>query len=530
MKKSISIILILVMLFASCSTTFCGIEQARLASFPVTFNGVTIDNQHATYPLLVYKGITYFPMTWDFSSAFGLTTTYTEEKGLEIKKNGSPVEVVQSLTATNNFSSSYKVELPYFPVTVNGRLLNNAKEPYPVLHFRNITYFPLTWAFAVTEFGWDYSYSDSTGLQISAVKSVTEPDLTREHYKDTVTFENGDTYEGEFYDNCRDGFGTYLWVNGDKYIGSWVMDQTHGKGSLMWADGDTYIGDWYNGERTGKGLFAYADKTSYYGDFVIGSFHGKGTMKWPNGEEYYGDWKQNERTGFGQYTFSDGTIYTGYFLNGEQHGHGKTTFTDGSIIEGTWEYGEYITPTAMAPTGIIARGRSTSEIEVGWNSVTNANYYYLYYSSSANGPWYYFQDNNGNKRGLTWFAGYNSVLYDCEPGETTYFKVTAVINGVESDYSNITYATTFIEPQQSTTIMLPPVTASTIKSKISSDFEGFDSGNLYELSNGQIWKQTSYDYEYEYAFMPDVIIYKDGLQYKMHVEGCRKEITVERIY
>ena len=35
-----------------------------LPSFPVTLNGVTIEQSQNQYPMLVYKDITYVPMTW----------------------------------------------------------------------------------------------------------------------------------------------------------------------------------------------------------------------------------------------------------------------------------------------------------------------------------------------------------------------------------------------------------------------------------------------------------------------------------
>ena len=34
--------------------------------------------------------------------------------------------------------------------------------------FRDITYFPLTWRFAVEEFGWNYSFDNKAGLRITA--------------------------------------------------------------------------------------------------------------------------------------------------------------------------------------------------------------------------------------------------------------------------------------------------------------------------------------------------------------------------
>ena len=72
-------------------------------------------------------------------------------------------------------------------------------------------------------------------------------------------------------------------------------------------------------------------------------------------------------------------------------------------------------------------------------------------------------------------------------------------------------------------------TPSSIESKIDGNFEGFEYENIYKLTNGQIWMQTSHDYEYHYAYRPDVIIFKDGINYKMKVEGAKKLIKVERI-
>lgn len=72
-------------------------------------------------------------------------------------------------------------------------------------------------------------------------------------------------------------------------------------------------------------------------------------------------------------------------------------------------------------------------------------------------------------------------------------------------------------------------TSSVVKSKIKDTFNGFNNGNLYELDNGQIWKQTDYTYKYSYKYRPDVIIYKDGSKYKMKVDGVDGEATVELI-
>tara|TARA_Y100000593_G_scaffold95004_1_gene198083 strand:+ start:7246 stop:7632 length:387 start_codon:yes stop_codon:yes gene_type:complete len=68
-----------------------------------------------------------------------------------------------------------------------------------------------------------------------------------------------------------------------------------------------------------------------------------------------------------------------------------------------------------------------------------------------------------------------------------------------------------------------------MKSSISSDFEGFDQGNIYKLLNGQIWQQTEFHIHIHIAVFPQALIYKDGTQYKMKVEGIDHAVAVKRI-
>ena len=57
---------------------------------------------------------------------------------------------------------------------VNGKSINNSAEEYPLVTFRGVTYFPLTWRFAVDEFGWDYSFDPENGLVINSSNPHTQ--------------------------------------------------------------------------------------------------------------------------------------------------------------------------------------------------------------------------------------------------------------------------------------------------------------------------------------------------------------------
>jgi hypothetical protein len=74
-----------------------------------------------------------------------------------------------------------------------------------------------------------------------------------------------------------------------------------------------------------------------------------------------------------------------------------------------------------------------------------------------------------------------------------------------------------------------PNSPSVIEAEIDGDFNGWEGQTIFKLNNGQIWQQTEYAYEYEYAYNPEVTIYKTDGGYKMKVEGMDDTIYVRRI-
>lgn len=139
-----------------------------LPSFQVTLNGQTVDNRNREYPLIVYKDITYFPMTWYDSRYLGLENTWSFDQGLSVLQSNITASYHDYASAEANSARSYRAELAEGPITVNGQAFDNRSEEFPLLSFRDITYFPLTWRFAHDAFGWEYDWSESNGLSISS--------------------------------------------------------------------------------------------------------------------------------------------------------------------------------------------------------------------------------------------------------------------------------------------------------------------------------------------------------------------------
>jgi len=109
------------------------------------------------------------------------------------------------------------------------------------------------------------------------------------------------------------------------------------------------------------------------------------------------------------------------------------------------------TNTVVAPTRVTVKAVSSSEIQIQWNPVQDADYYYVYYSND-NINYTYFKNTDGSKRKQIWSNSDHSASLSKIPSNLTiYFKITAVKNGVESEVSNIVSATTL----GSTTIFFP---------------------------------------------------------------------------
>jgi hypothetical protein len=97
--------------------------------------------------------------------------------------------------------------------------------------------------------------------------------------------------------------------------------------------------------------------------------------------------------------------------------------------------------------------------------------------------------------------------------EKATYPSDQLIQNFHSNYSSIDYT----------------ANSNVIESYISGDFEGWDGDTIFQLDNGQIWKQTSYAYYYHYAYRPRVLIYQGDGCYKMKVENVDQTICVERL-
>ena len=60
---------------------------------------------------------------------------------------------------------------------------------------------------------------------------------------------DGRKYEGDYVDDKKHGFGTYVWADGRSYTGGWLDGKQHGEGTYCQADGTARKGIWQEGKR-----------------------------------------------------------------------------------------------------------------------------------------------------------------------------------------------------------------------------------------------------------------------------------------
>lgn len=158
-----------VILVLSSANAFAATKNVSvsLPSFKVTLNGSEINNSYSKYPLIVYKDITYFPMTFGGCRYLGLETKWDQKAGLEINKTNISYPLDEYKTNQKN-SDKYTASIPEFNIKINEKTVDKSNAEYPLLTFRDITYFPLTWEYGVNEFEWNYHFDNKDGLVIKS--------------------------------------------------------------------------------------------------------------------------------------------------------------------------------------------------------------------------------------------------------------------------------------------------------------------------------------------------------------------------
>lgn len=178
-----------------------------------------------------------------------------------------------------------------------------------------------------------------------------------------------DTYDGEFVEGYRCGWGQYVFKkNGDTYVGQYEQNLKHGLGKMNYSStfgnaeeeggdeggsgvprGGTYHGYFTKGLRgspeskqeesltnKSEGTFTYCNGDVYIGQWKDGKKHGTGTYACASDcTKLKGEWSKGQIQS-GQWIFPNGTFYSGKFRYNKPIGKGVWVFANGNQLMGEY--------------------------------------------------------------------------------------------------------------------------------------------------------------------------------------------------
>ena len=66
-------------------------------------------------------------------------------------------------------------------------------------------------------------------------------------------------------------------------------------------------------------------------------------------------------------------------------------------------------------------------------------------------------------------------------------------------------------------------------SRVTGHFQGFETGQLVELQNGDTWQQDAVKNRYAYGYRPRVSVWQDGSHHYLEIAGMYELIHVRRV-
>lgn len=162
MRKTIILITIVLTLFCclNFNVSANNTVSAVIPDYQIIIDNASIYYADSMYPFLNYKGITYLPMTYEYSRAMNLTTGWLEGTAFMVAYNPCDDKMPVYETVANKKYNTAVVPTGY-NIYVNGKKTDNSKAEYPLLNFRGVTYFPMTWEYAVENFGWEINFKSN---------------------------------------------------------------------------------------------------------------------------------------------------------------------------------------------------------------------------------------------------------------------------------------------------------------------------------------------------------------------------------
>lgn len=150
-------------------------------------------------------------------------------------------------------------------------------------------------------------------------------------------------YEGFWVTGMKHGFGRVRYMTGDSYQGDFVHNQKQGQGEFILQDGRQFRGLFQQDlphSTVEKFRVVYPKNDLYLGHYEAGVRSGNGKFTWVDGGYYNGNWSDGLYSGTGELVTAT-TMYKGDFQQGSYHGTGTLTNlnTNEVVYQGEWNEG-----------------------------------------------------------------------------------------------------------------------------------------------------------------------------------------------
>lgn len=189
-KKLLGFSLSFIMVFVLLTPPFTNVVEAYdysevtvvIPQFNVEINGISIDNYHNKYPMLVYNSLTYLPLTQDYCDALGLKTSWESNNEFSIEREPYLDVPKQDLSSSNDLNAEYHARISNHRIMINGEEYKDAS--YPFISFQDVMYMPLTDEMG-TKLEFSASWDQMEGLKIvgdTPLMSVTHIDENMVYY------------------------------------------------------------------------------------------------------------------------------------------------------------------------------------------------------------------------------------------------------------------------------------------------------------------------------------------------------------
>ncbi len=271
MKKNLFVIIASLALSSAAFTVAADSVEVNIAPFDVYVNDIVVYSSYAQYPVITYKDVSYIPMTYDLAEKTGLNCGWDMEKGFYVFDGDTRYEFIEDPRPFggyeyNPFDGNYSAVVPQYDIYINGEKYDNNTAEYPLLNFRDITYFPLTYDIVHNELGWHILWDNEN------YKLEIDSDKYQNFRPYVVKSENGKTVLREqraVYSTSINEYGDTRYTLEYNYYNMLVLD--HATDTLTQVE-DVPTDEYYRTESVAVSItdkITHKDNKFYYGELPL---------------------------------------------------------------------------------------------------------------------------------------------------------------------------------------------------------------------------------------------------------------------